>query len=601
MMKKILLALTILFSFGAIADQKISQMTLGTASGLAANDSVPYYDSAGPGNKQLKFSDFVNIPALVATYAPLASPTFTGTVTAPTFVGAFTGAASLDVLKSGDTMTGALVNSKAGAASTPAIKVTGAPFTGGSSTTTKPQVLIEDASTSNGWQTTGTYFGINAASAFTGILASFDLNGSNLWYVDYQGLMAGQSLNFSTGVFSSNFKFGGGSPAVGSIFSSSSVFGDGAWESPSTAWNAGAPSPGTAGHYLRSNGTAWTGATIPAGDLPTVTITGDVAGTGSGGTIAVTAPTVNSNVGSFTAANITVNAKGQVTAASNGASAPTYIIPTRQTLTSGTTYIPTFIFIVTSANASLGASYTNNSFTFVVSNTISGATVLTAVGSGSPTSSGTLTKSTGTGDATITFASVSNTPLYIDVTVVGGGAGGGGGAAGTAGNTSTFGTSPQISCSGGSAGGAPTTSNNYVVGGAAGTCSLNGIGPGALFTGSSGGSPACVGTATFGCLGGAGGATFLGGAGQGVSSAGGNGGSAAANTGSGGAGGASTASATSGGSGGGPGGWATARISPVASSYSYAIAGSASGGAASGLHAGGSGAGGIIFVEEKWQ
>ncbi|KPF66125.1 hypothetical protein IP84_17075 [beta proteobacterium AAP99] len=50
------------------------------------------------------------------TYAPIASPTFTGTVTAPAFsgpltgnvTGTVTGSASLNVLKSGDTMTGTL-------------------------------------------------------------------------------------------------------------------------------------------------------------------------------------------------------------------------------------------------------------------------------------------------------------------------------------------------------------------------------------------------------------------------------------------------------------------------------------------------------------
>ena len=38
--------------------------------------------------------DIVNIPTIVSTYAPKASPVFTGTVTAPTFIGALTGNAS---------------------------------------------------------------------------------------------------------------------------------------------------------------------------------------------------------------------------------------------------------------------------------------------------------------------------------------------------------------------------------------------------------------------------------------------------------------------------------------------------------------------------
>lgn len=74
--------------------------------------------------------------------------------------------------------TNALTFSAQGAASTPAVSITGAPYTGGSSTTTKPLVLIENASTSNNWQTVGTELGINAATGFTGNLIDAQVNGS---------------------------------------------------------------------------------------------------------------------------------------------------------------------------------------------------------------------------------------------------------------------------------------------------------------------------------------------------------------------------------------------------------------------------------------
>lgn len=65
-------------------------------------------------------------------------------------------------------------------------------------------------------------------------------------------------------------------------------------------------------------------------------------------------------------------------------------------------------FTVTSANATVGATYTNNGVTFTVLSTIaSGTTLTTSVSAGgSPTNaaSNTLTKVTGTGDSTITFS-----------------------------------------------------------------------------------------------------------------------------------------------------------------------------------------------------
>lgn len=70
----------------------------------------------------------------------------------------------------------------------------------------------------------------------------------------------------------------------------------------------------------------------------------------------------------------------------------------------------TFTFVVSAANASVGATYTNNGYTFTVLTTIAGATSLDtrAALSSSPQASGILTKTSGTGDATITFSSVSN-------------------------------------------------------------------------------------------------------------------------------------------------------------------------------------------------
>ena len=64
-----------------------------------------------------------------------------------------------------------------------------------------------------------------------------------------------------------------------------------------------------------------------------------------------------------------------------------------------------YTFAVTAANATAGAVYTNNTFSFTVTTTIVGGLSLLTTGNGVPTPSGTLTKFSGTGDATITFSS----------------------------------------------------------------------------------------------------------------------------------------------------------------------------------------------------
>lgn len=68
-----------------------------------------------------------------------------------------------------------------------------------------------------------------------------------------------------------------------------------------------------------------------------------------------------------------------------------------------------YVFTVTAANATVGATYTNNGQTFTVSTTIAAGTTLTCSGTGTPGASGTLTKVSGTGDATITFSAKTTT------------------------------------------------------------------------------------------------------------------------------------------------------------------------------------------------
>jgi hypothetical protein len=111
----------------------------------------------------------------------------------------------------------------------------------------------------------------------------------------------------------------------------------------------------------------------------------------------------------------------------------TLTAPTQQFFTStGTT--TGYYFTTSSANATAGATYTNNGNTYTVLGTISAGTQLFTSGTGAPTATGTLTKATGTGDATITFSfempiATYTTPAgakLLKITIVGGGGGGGG-------------------------------------------------------------------------------------------------------------------------------------------------------------------------------
>jgi hypothetical protein len=107
----------------------------------------------------------------------------------------------------GGTMTGALVNSTNGAASTPALQLTGTPFTGGSATTTKPLALLETAgATSASWSTSGTMLGINSPSGFSGTALSIQKNGVESvnirhdgWIVSQFGIGANNYYNSSGG------------------------------------------------------------------------------------------------------------------------------------------------------------------------------------------------------------------------------------------------------------------------------------------------------------------------------------------------------------------------------------------------------------------
>lgn len=66
-----------------MADVKISQLPLGSAASTGSTDSFPYVNVGATATYRLELSDLINLPSMVATYAAINNPTFTGTVNIP--------------------------------------------------------------------------------------------------------------------------------------------------------------------------------------------------------------------------------------------------------------------------------------------------------------------------------------------------------------------------------------------------------------------------------------------------------------------------------------------------------------------------------------
>lgn len=77
-----------------------------------------------------------------------------------------------------------------GLASRPLFKFNGSPYTGGTTTTTKPMILFEPSGTTgNLWSTNGTYFGINAPLTFAGNYFDIKAEGTTRLKLTYNGYL----------------------------------------------------------------------------------------------------------------------------------------------------------------------------------------------------------------------------------------------------------------------------------------------------------------------------------------------------------------------------------------------------------------------------
>lgn len=275
-------------------------------------------------------------------------------------------------------------------------------------------------------------------------------------------------------------------------------------------------------------------------------------------------------------------------------------------------YAQFYTFTTTSANATVGATYTNNSQTFTVLGTISAGTTLVCSATGAPTSGGTtLTLASGIGDATIAVSSSTQAGTYswvvpantnrVIVEACGGGGGGGNGGNGNAGSDGGSTIFNGVAYARGGGGGPPGNGDaaslpnvvsyaDFYIGGTGGGTSVNGnAGMTSIFAGGVGG------TAVSGIVGGGGGggaSSYAAGGAGGSASAGVNGG-----LGAGGGGGAGVnSSGVRGGGTGGSGGKATLSIVSVTPAAVISITVGVGGAGGTGANTGGKGGSGQIIL-----
>ncbi len=272
----------------------------------------------------------------------------------------------------------------------------------------------------------------------------------------------------------------------------------------------------------------------------------------------------------------------------------------QEMLSSSGTYNLYYSFIILSGSATAGATYTNNGVTFTVYATVAGSTLIQMSGNGAPLASGALIKTSGTGDATLTFSN-SLKPDFIEVELVGGGGGGaGGGAGGTngaggGGGVTYFGVG-FLTADGGA--GCPSGTQ---ASGSGGVATITAPAFGSTFTGAAGPGTAYSGSANY-CIGNTGGSSIYGGAGVGLVNEAGR--AAQANSGSGGGGGSHTlATNHTGGGGGGAGGGIKAIVPNPTNTYSWIVGPGGAGGTAgtNGFVGGAGGSGRISTKITNWK
>ena len=170
--------------------------------------------------------------------------------------GALAGSSTLIIDGDGNiSLSGRLINTASGLASEPPVSLTGFWYSGGTSTTTKPQVLIEPSgTTSTAWSTSGTGLGVNAPSGFSGRLLDLQTNGTSRMVVQGDGKLG-------LGTTSPNAQFhvsGSGSPAIQVETTGSNQFAYVIATSPNREYHFGVSDASSGSFYIYDNTAAAT-------------------------------------------------------------------------------------------------------------------------------------------------------------------------------------------------------------------------------------------------------------------------------------------------------------------------------------------------------
>jgi len=149
-----------------------------------------------------------------------------------------------------------------GAASTPAQSWTGAPFAGGTGTTTVPLLYCNDGTAPSTWSTNGTEFGCNAPSSFLGNFFDMHVNGgASVFSVTYQGVISGIGTGLSG--TASSLNIGGNAATATNLASYPALCTGGQFSQGLSSGSNNCATPSASASSITPGTTTVSGATAP--------------------------------------------------------------------------------------------------------------------------------------------------------------------------------------------------------------------------------------------------------------------------------------------------------------------------------------------------